>query len=83
MLQKLLAEFQIRINDSGKGMTEEEKERIFEHFFSQFKVGRGLGMAIVRRIVDDYEGKIQIASELNKGTEVVLTFPYKEVNGQR
>jgi two-component system sensor histidine kinase PilS (NtrC family) len=68
-------EFQIRIADSGKGMTSEEKDRVFEAFYSGFDKGRGLGMPIVCRIVDDYEGKIHIDSEVNKGTEVIITLP--------
>ncbi len=70
-------EFQIRIADDGRGMTNEEKERIFEPFYSGFDTGRGLGMPIVCRIVDDYEGRIQVDSEINKGTEVIITLPRK------
>lgn len=70
-------EFQIRIADDGKGMTSEEKERIFEPFYSGFDTGRGLGMPIVCRIVDDYEGKIVIDSEIDKGTEVTITLPLR------
>jgi len=70
-------EFQIRIADDGRGMTSEEKERIFEPFYSGFDTGRGLGMPIVCRIVDDYEGRIQVDSEINKGTEVIITLPRK------
>ncbi len=70
-------EFQIRVADNGKGMTSEEKERIFEPFYSGFDTGRGLGMPIVCRIVDDYEGRIQVDSEINKGTEVIITLPRK------
>ena len=70
-------EFQIRIADDGKGMTSEEKERIFEPFYSGFETGRGLGMPIVCRIVDDYDGEIHIDSEINKGTEVIITLPQR------
>ena len=70
-------EFQIRIADDGRGMTSEEKERIFEPFYSGFDTGRGLGMPIVCRIVDDYDGKIHIDSEVSKGTEVTITLPRK------
>jgi len=72
-------EFQIRISDTGKGMTEEQKEKIFEPFYSDFDNGRGLGMSIVHQIVSDYEGKIHIDSEINKGTEVVITFPTRSI----
>jgi len=66
---------QIRIADTGKGMTEEEKERIFEPFYSGFEGGQGIGMAVVHRIIDDYKGEIKIDSEPNKGTEVIITLP--------
>ena len=68
---------QLRIADTGKGMTEEEKERIFESFYSGFEGGQGIGMAVVHRIVGDYKGEIKIDSELNKGTEVVITLPLR------
>jgi len=76
-------EFQIRISDTGKGMTEEQKEKIFEPFYSDFENGRGLGMSIVHQIVSDYEGKIHIDSEINKGTEVVITFPTRSIIGTK
>lgn len=74
---------QLRITDTGKGMTEEEKERIFEPFYSGFEGGQGIGMAVVHRIVDDYKGEIKINSELNKGTEVVITLPLGGPGHQR
>lgn len=75
--QKNKRELQISIADTGRGMTEEEKERVFEPFYSGFENGRGLGMAVVCRIVDDYEGKIHLESEINKGTEVTVTLPVR------
>ena len=48
-------------------MTDEEKDHLFEPFYSGFENGRGLGMAIVRRIVDDYDGRIDVRSELERG----------------
>jgi signal transduction histidine kinase len=70
----------LRFADTGVGMTEEEKARVFEPFYSGFENGRGLGMAVVRRIVDDYEGKIEVRSELNNGTEVIITLPLRDRN---
>lgn len=61
--------------DTGVGMSEETKERIFEPFYSGFESGRGLGMAVVRRIVDDYQGTISLKSELGRGTEIVIVLP--------
>ncbi len=68
----------IRFADTGQGLRKEDKERLFEPFFTRFENGRGLGLVIVRRIVDDYDGKIEVKSEFQKGTEVTLTFPFRE-----
>lgn len=63
------------VADTGVGMSAETQERIFEPFYSGFANGRGLGMAVVRRIVDDYQGSISLKSELGRGTEIVVTLP--------
>ena len=43
-----------------------------------FEDGKGIGLAVVRRIVDDYKGKIKVVSEPNKGTEIFITLPIEE-----
>jgi len=68
----------IRFADTGRGLTEEEKQRLFEPFFSRFENGHGLGLVVVRSIVDDYDGRIEVRSEPRKGTEINLIFPLKE-----
>jgi two-component system sensor histidine kinase PilS (NtrC family) len=68
-------EVRIVVADNGRGMTAEDKEHLFEPFYSGFEDGRGLGMSIVRKIVEDYDGRIDVRSELNKGTEVLITLP--------
>jgi two-component system sensor histidine kinase PilS (NtrC family) len=74
-------EIRIVVADSGRGMTEEDKKHLFEPFYSGFENGRGLGMSIVRRIVDDYDGRIDVRSELHKGTEVLITLPVVRPGG--
>jgi signal transduction histidine kinase len=74
-------EFRIVVADTGKGMTDEDKEHLFEPFYSGFENGRGLGMSIVRKIVDDYDGRIDVRSELNKGTEIAITLPLRNPAG--
>lgn len=71
-------EIKIRFADTGRGLTEEEKGHLFEPFFSRFENGRGLGLVVVRRIIDDYDGKIQVSSEPQRGTEIILTLPERE-----
>jgi signal transduction histidine kinase len=75
-------ELGIRFADTGKGMSRESRERIFEPFYSGFENGRGLGMAVVRRIVDDYNGKIQVSSEIDRGTVILITLPIWNRNGR-
>lgn len=67
----------LRFADTGKGMSEEEKARMFEPFFSRFEGGQGLGLAVVKRIVDDYEGTIRVLSEALRGTEILITLPLR------
>lgn len=68
----------ISIKDTGTGMTEEVKHRIFEPFFTTKPVGdgTGLGMAIVFKIIEEHYGKIEVISELGKGSEFILTLPH-------
>ncbi len=72
-------EIEMRFKDSGVGMTEEDKAHLFEPFYSGFDDGRGLGLPLVRRIVDDYDGVIEVRSEPQKGTEIVVTLPVREM----
>ncbi len=66
----------IEFTDSGTGMPEEVKKRIFEPFVTHGKKhGTGLGMAIVKKVIDDHKGKIEIDSEEGKGTTIRMFLP--------
>ncbi len=68
----------IDFKDSGTGMPEEVKKRIFEPFMTYGKKhGTGLGMSIVKKVVDDHHGKIEIESEMGKGTTISFWLPIK------
>jgi two-component system sensor histidine kinase PilS (NtrC family) len=56
-------------------MNEEARQKLFEPFFSGFESGRGLGMAVVRRVVDDYQGRIEVDSAAGRGTKIVIDLP--------
>ncbi len=64
----------LSIRDFGIGMDKEEQEKIFVPFYSRFAFGIGLGMNIVKRIVDEHGFSIAIRSEKNQGTEVLVCF---------
>jgi len=68
-------EVRIVVADTGRGLSDEDKEHLFEPFYTGFENGRGLGLSIVRKIVDDYDGRIEVRSELRQGTEVLITLP--------
>ena len=71
---------QIGFTDTGIGMPEEVRARVFEPFFTHGKKqGTGLGLAIVKKIVDDHKGKLEIESEQNKGTTIRMTLPVGNV----
>ncbi len=68
------SEVTITFSDSGKGMSCEQKERLFEPFNSS-SGGTGLGMAIVYQLVRDHNGKILVESEAGKGTQISIKLP--------
>lgn len=74
-LQSKRDEIILRFADTGKGMEAKEREKVFEPFFSGFEDGDGLGMALVGRIINDYKGKVEVASKLDEGTEILIKFP--------
>jgi len=62
------------IKDDGIGIGKAELEKIFVPFYSKFTSGIGLGMAIVKRILNEHEAKIKIISKKNLGTEIKIIF---------
>ncbi len=69
----------IKIHDNGIGMTKQQLERIGEPYYStKGSKGTGLGMMVVFKIVASMEGRIDINSELGKGTEIVTSFPLQK-----
>ena len=65
----------ISVEDDGKGMDEETKNRIFDPFFTTHFMGRGLGMASVYGVIENHDGTITVESETGKGTVVRIYLP--------
>jgi two-component system, NtrC family, sensor histidine kinase PilS len=67
--------YSIKFRDTGRGMSVEELARVFTPFSTAFDGGTGLGMAIVRRIVEDHGGAIDVESRPGEGTTVTILLP--------
>ncbi|MGG6295569.1 ATP-binding protein [Leptolyngbya sp. AN02str] len=77
---------EIRIGDNGRGMSEEVKQRVFDHLFTTKEVGKGtgLGLAIAHQIVvEKHGGRLEVQSELGKGTEFYIWLPTKSPGSSR
>ncbi len=67
---------EIRIQDEGKGMTEEELQHIFEPFYTTRDSGSGLGLAISYKIIEAHKGEIKAISSIGKGTTFIIKLPF-------
>ncbi|OFZ82756.1 MAG: hypothetical protein A3K03_08185 [Bdellovibrionales bacterium RIFOXYD1_FULL_44_7] len=65
----------IIVKDSGPGISEELRARIFEPYFSTKTGGTGLGLAIAKRIINDHDGFIRVQSVPGQGTQFVIELP--------
>ena len=68
----------LTIRDSGAGIDPAIQARVFDPFFTTKEVGTGLGLAVVRGIVQSHHGAIDLQSEPGKGTEMVVYLPRLE-----
>ena len=70
----------VAIRDTGSGMSEEVKKRIFEPFYTTKEIGEGtgLGLSISYGIIEQHKGSIDVHSEPGKGTEFLLFLPIEQ-----
>ncbi|MGH9464425.1 MAG: ATP-binding protein [Thermoanaerobaculia bacterium] len=69
------ATYRIEFADTGRGMTEEQRSKLFHPFQSFFDAGTGIGMAIVYRIVQEHGGQLAVDSTPGSGTRIAVTLP--------
>ena len=71
----------LRIKDQGSGMSKAAQKRVFEKFYREHTgdrhdvKGHGLGLAYVKRIVEDHQGHISVESEKDKGSTFIIKLP--------
>lgn len=73
------ANIHLWVEDTGKGMTEEEQSLMFDPFFTTKKTGTGLGLAVVQQIVEQHGGHIEVRSKPGQGTHIEVILPSEQI----
>ncbi|MHB8109601.1 MAG: sensor histidine kinase [Syntrophorhabdaceae bacterium] len=68
----------IEFADTGNGVSDEDKEKIFDPYFTKDKDGTGLGLAIVHSIILEHHGKIRVEDNIPKGARFIIELPIIE-----
>jgi len=70
----------IKFNDKGIGIPNEELENVFEPFYrasnSKTKFGHGIGLSLVKKIIEMHNGILEIDSQIDVGTQITISIPY-------
>ena len=72
--------FTVKVTDNGIGISKEDCKKIFDPFFQAMdnKPGTGIGLSIVKSIVEQHNGRIEVESEINKGSSFIVTLPIEQ-----
>lgn len=76
----------LEVKDTGIGIPKEHQDRIFERFYrvdksrSKSTGGTGLGLAIVKHIIARHDARMELESEIGKGTDIKITFPHMQIS---
>ncbi len=74
-LEQINKRIKISVQDNGIGIPENMYERIFEPNFTSKSSGMGLGLSMVRKMIEEYKGEIIVKSEVGIGTTFIITLP--------
>jgi two-component system sensor histidine kinase HydH len=69
---------ELRVRDTGKGMTDEERSQMFDPFFTTRREGTGLGLAVVQQVVEQHNGRIDVETSAGSGTSINIVLPKRE-----
>jgi signal transduction histidine kinase len=68
---------EITVSDTGKGISEEDVDNIFEPFYTTSESGTGLGLAITHGIIEQHGGTIEVESKMDQGTSFIIRLPLR------
>lgn len=74
---------EVVVSDTGKGINDEERKKIFQPFHTTKADGTGLGLAIVQRVVEAHAGEVEVESEPGAGSSFFLRFPLSGTTDER
>lgn len=66
---------EIKITDTGHGLKEADLKKVFEPFYTSKKQGTGLGLFVCKRIIENFNGHIELTSQPQEGTTVIISLP--------
>jgi signal transduction histidine kinase len=70
----------ISVQDTGLGIPEEAKDKLFKPLFTTKAKGQGFGLAVVKKLTDALNGTVSFESVIGKGTRFTLEFPLQKKN---
>jgi signal transduction histidine kinase len=73
--RRVAAGVRLEVSDTGEGLLEEERQRLFTPYYTTKQHGTGLGLAIVQSVVADHRGKVWVESERRRGTTFYIELP--------
>lgn len=65
----------ISVSDTGCGMSDSEREKMFDPFFTTTRNGTGLGLAVSHQIIEQHQGTFEVVTEKDKGTTITMVLP--------
>ncbi|PEF72419.1 two-component sensor histidine kinase [Bacillus pseudomycoides] len=83
-MKRLAKKVVVKVIDTGIGIEKEEQQHIFERFYKVDKArthnGSGIGLSIVKKIIELHNGQIEVESTIKKGTIFTISLPYKQTS---